>query len=190
VATEIAEWPLNQVVKVLCFYHPDDEPELRARQERQLVRLFDACRKTRHELLVEIIAPAGMAVEATTIARALDRLYDLGVKPDWWKLEPTDDPAAWRNVAQVIEGRDPYCRGVVLLGLSQPTETLVAAFAATAGVPVIRGFAVGRTIFNDAARAWLAGEIDDAAAVRRLGDNLSTLVEAWRRSRSDVGRAA
>jgi 5-dehydro-2-deoxygluconokinase len=190
VATEIAEWPLNQVVKVLCLYHPDDAPDLRERQERQLVRLFDACRKTRHELLVEIIAPPKMPVDGTTIARALRRLYDLGVKPDWWKLEPMDDPTAWRKVAQVIEGRDPYCRGVLLLGLSQPTEALIAAFEATSAVPVVKGFAVGRTIFNDAARAWLAGEIEDAEAVEMLRENLSILVEAWRRTRAAVGQAA
>src|SRR6185437_7086909 len=51
VGAEIAQWPLTQVVKALCLYHPDDEAELRARQERQLLRLFDACRATRHELL-------------------------------------------------------------------------------------------------------------------------------------------
>ena len=190
VATELAEWPLTHVVKVLCFYHPDDEAGLRDRQERQLVRLFDACRKTRHELLVEIIVPPGMATDATTVACAIDRLYSLGVKPDWWKLEPMDDPDAWRNVAGIIESRDPYCRGVVLLGLSQPIEVLTAAFSATAGVPVVKGFAVGRTIFNDAARAWLAGEIDDAQAVGRLTEKFSTLVEAWRRSRAAVRQGA
>ena len=189
VAAEIADWPLNQVVKVLCLYHPDDEAELRARQERQLARLFDACRKTRHELLIEIIVPAGSPSDATTVARALERLYDLGIKPDWWKLEPMDDPAHWRNVAAVVEARDPFCRGVVLLGLSQPTETLLAAFAAVADVPVVKGFAVGRTIFNDPARGWLAGEIGDAAAVRMLAQNLSVLVEGWRRARAE-GQAA
>jgi 5-dehydro-2-deoxygluconokinase len=190
VATDIAEWPLNQVVKVLCHYHPDDEAELRGRQERQLLRLYDACRKTRHELLVEIIVPAGMASDATTVARALERLYGLGIKPDWWKLEPVDDPTAWRNVAAVIEAKDPLCRGVVLLGLSQPVETLLAAFAAVADIPVVKGFAVGRTIFNDAARAWLAGEIDDEAAVAVLAANFSALVEGWRRARASVGQAA
>ncbi|HZZ70246.1 MAG TPA: DUF2090 domain-containing protein, partial [Phenylobacterium sp.] len=190
VGAEIAQWPLNQVVKVLCLYHPNDEPELRGRQERQLVRLFDACRATRHELLVEIIAPAGMATDATTISRALDRLYGLGIKPDWWKLEPMDDPAHWRHVAAVIEARDPFCRGVVLLGLSQPAETLLAAFRAAANVPIVKGFAVGRTIFNDAARAWLAGEIDDETAVGTLAKNLAMLVEGWRRARADVEHAA
>jgi 5-dehydro-2-deoxygluconokinase len=190
VATELAAWPLNHVVKVLLFYHPDDEPALRERQERQVRRLFDACRKTRHELLLEIIAPPDSAVDAHTIARAVARFYDLGVKPDWWKLEPMDDPAAWRNIETVIAERDPFCRGVVLLGLSQPTETLLAAFEATAHVPVVKGFAVGRTIFHDPARDWLAGEIDDATAVGRLAGTLSYLVDAWRRARAGVGRAA
>lgn len=190
VATELATWPLNHVVKVLVFYHPDDEPVLRERQERQIGRLFDACRKTRHELLLEIIAPPESAVDATTIARAVARFYDLGVRPDWWKLEPMDDPAAWRNIETVITARDPFCRGVVLLGLSQPTENLLSAFEATARVPVVKGFAVGRTIFHEPARAWLAGEIDDAGAVGQLAGTLSYLVEAWRRARAGVGQAA
>jgi len=190
VATELAQWPLNHVVKVLVSYHPDDEPALRERQERQVLRLFDACRKTRHELLLEVIAPPDSAVDATTIARAIERFYDLGVKPDWWKLEPMDDPAAWRNIEAAIAARDPFCRGVVLLGLSQPTETLLAAFEATARVPVVKGFAVGRTIFHEPARAWLSGEIDDAAAVRQLAEKLSFLVDGWRRAQTGAERAA
>jgi 5-dehydro-2-deoxygluconokinase len=190
VAVEIGGWPLTQVVKALCFYHPDDEPELRARQERQLRRLFEACRSTQHELLLEIILPPGMAVDSATTARALTQIYDLGVRPDWWKLEPLAETSAWRQVAEVIEARDRYCRGVVLLGLSQPMDALAAAFEAAAAIPVVKGFAVGRTIFEGPARDWLAGEIDDAAAVGQLRRNLSTLVEAWRRSRAGVGRAA
>ena len=79
---------------------------------------------------------------------------------------------------------------MVLLGLSQPVETLLAAFGAAAAVPVVKGFAVGRTIFNAAARGWLAGEIDDAAAVAMLAANFSALVEGWRRARAAVGQAA
>jgi 5-dehydro-2-deoxygluconokinase len=190
VGAELSTWPLNHVAKVLVHYHSDDEPGLRERQERQVLRLFDACRKTRHELLLEIIAPAGSSVDAHTVARAMARFYDLGVKPDWWKLEPMADAAAWRHVEGVVAARDPFCRGVVLLGLSQPMEALEAAFAAVADIPVVKGFAVGRTIFNAAARAWLAGEVDDDAAVAMLADNLRRLSEAWRRARAAVGRAA
>ncbi|RZA12942.1 MAG: DUF2090 domain-containing protein, partial [Lysobacteraceae bacterium] len=82
VATELATWPGNHVVKCLVFYHPDDAQDLRERQERQLLRLHDAARKTGHELLVEIIASRNGAVADDTVSRVIQRLYDLGMKPD------------------------------------------------------------------------------------------------------------
>jgi 5-dehydro-2-deoxygluconokinase len=190
VAAELTEWPLRQVVKCLVFYHPDDEIGLRERQERQLLRLFDACRKTRHELLLELILPSGMASDSRTVARALRRLYSLGVRPDWWKLEPLTDPAAWREIELVIAENDPLCRGVVLLGLSAPESELLASFETAAPFPIVKGFAVGRTIFYDVAREWLAGRIDDEAAVAALVGKFKALVDAWRRLRGAAEKAA
>jgi 5-dehydro-2-deoxygluconokinase len=190
VATELAEWPLNHVVKCLVFYHPDDEIELRERQERQLLRLFDACRKTRHELLVEVILPKGMDSDSRTVARAIRRLYAIGVRPDWWKLEPVADPAAWREIEIAVNENDPLCRGVVLLGLSAPEAELLASFEVAARYPIIKGFAVGRTIFYDVAREWLSDRLDDDEAVAALAGKLSVLVEAWRRARAAGEKAA
>jgi 5-dehydro-2-deoxygluconokinase len=180
VGATLREWPLRQTVKCLVLYHPNDEAELRARQERQLARLFDACRKTRHELLLEIIVSVGGPVDATTAAHAMSRVYDLGIRPDWWKLEPNADPAAWRAIAGTVQARDPACRGVVLLGQSAQTEILVAAFRAATPFKIVKGFAVGRTIFAEPARQWLTGAIDDAQAIDALARNFAVLVEAWR----------
>src|SRR3546814_269204 len=105
VATELATWPRNHVVKCLAFYHHDDPDDLRERQERQLLRLQDAARKTGHELLVEIIAANAGPVDDHTVARAIQRLYDLGMRPDWWKLEPSDSADAWRNIERTIVDR-------------------------------------------------------------------------------------
>ena len=190
VATELAEWPLNHVVKCLVFYHPDDPPTLREAQERQLVRLADACRKTRHEFLLEVIAPKGMPVDAGTIADCLQRFYALGIRPDWWKLEPSDDVAAWRNIEAVIRRNDPWCRGVVLLGLSAPIEDLMASIKVAATIPIIKGFAVGRTIFHDVARDWLAGRMGDSAAVAAMATRFDTLTKAWRLARAAQEQAA
>lgn len=183
VATELATWPANHVVKCLVFYHPDDPADLRDRQERQMLRLQDACRKTGHELLLEIIASKNGQVGSDTIPRAIQRLYDLGMKPDWWKLEPTDDRQAWSGVERTILANDPLCWGVLLLGLSATEEALVASFEVAAATPIVKGFAVGRTIFADAAERWLAGLIDDEAAVTDLAARFSVLVEAWRAAR-------
>lgn len=186
VATELATWPLNHVVKCLVHYHPDDEAGLRERQDRQLLRLFDACRKTRHELLVEIIVPAGMPVDAHTVARAISRIYEIGVRPDWWKLEPNASPPIWENIESAIAQGDRYCRGVVLLGSSAPQSELVSSFIAAAPFKVVKGFAVGRTIFDEVARAWFGGVTGDDAAVNGMAEKLAALVSAWRHARAEA----
>lgn len=182
-AVSLREWPSHHVVKCLVFYHPDDVPEMRAAQDREIMRLFDACRATRHELLLEIIASRHGPIDTTTVAEVIDHIYSLGVYPDWWKLEPASDPTAWTHVEAAIARHDPHCRGVVLLGLSEPTETLLASFGAAAPCRIVKGFAVGRTIWHDVARRWLDGEIDDAAAEAELAANFGHLVDAWQRVR-------
>ncbi len=179
VGTSLIEWPVGQTIKCLCFYHPDDPPALKEQQERQLLRLYAAARTVGRELLIEIIAGKHGALKDDTVSSVVQRLYDLGIKPDWWKLEPLKTPAAWRAVADVIERNDPLCRGIVLLGLEAPEEDLEAAFAIAASEPMVKGFAVGRTIFNEPARAWLRGSITDEAAIDAMASKFGRLAGAW-----------
>jgi 5-dehydro-2-deoxygluconokinase len=186
VGAELSSWPLNHVVKCLVTYHPDDAADLKGRQDRQLKRLFDACRKTRHELLLEIILPRDMPLDSRTLARALAHVYALGVRPDWWKLPPGGGPAHWQAVQDTIRREDPLCRGVLLLGQSQPEDELVACFANAAPFGIVKGFAVGRTIFQDVARAWFADAMSDADAVKAMAANFSRLANAWQGARTAV----
>jgi 5-dehydro-2-deoxygluconokinase len=65
----------------------------------------------------------------------------------------------------------------------RPEDELIAGFRTAALNPVVKGFAVGRTIFADAAARWLSGEIDDAAAIDDLATRPGALVHAWRTAR-------
>ena len=56
-------------------------------------------------------------------------------------------------------------------------------------MPVVKGFAVGRTIFADAAERWLTGKIDDEAAIEDLARRFSVLVDAWRAAKANQGAA-
>jgi 5-dehydro-2-deoxygluconokinase len=184
VAAEILTWPLQQVVKCLVIYHPDDPIDLRARQDRQLKRLFDACRSTRHELLLEIIHPSESAVDAETTARAMTQIYALGVRPDWWKLPPSENSAVWQAIQDTIAREDPLCRGVLVLGLSASESRLVSAFAAAAPFAIVKGFAIGRSVFHDVARDWLSGAVNDSQATEAMALKFSTLAAAWRSARA------
>jgi 5-dehydro-2-deoxygluconokinase len=177
--SRLIDWPVDHCIKVLCFYHPDDPAELRLVQMEKLRTAHDAARKVGRDLLIEIIAGKHGALGEDTVARALGQIYDAGIRPDWWKLEPQASPAAWAAIDTAIETRDPYCRGVVLLGLDAPMSELKAGFAVARKARSVRGFAVGRSIFGQAASAWLAGEIDDAAAVAEMARRFGWLVEVW-----------
>jgi 5-dehydro-2-deoxygluconokinase len=179
---EIAEWPVTHTAKVLCFYHPNDPDDVKRGQERELRRIYDACRGVGRELLIELIASAGGPLTDDTMASVMRRLYQIGIKPDWWKLEDQPSTAAWRQIAAVIEDNDPDCRGIVLLGQDVPEAELVAAFRRAAPCARVKGFAVGRTIFAGPARSWLAGQMRDDELVDAMAANFASLVAAWRRA--------
>ncbi|HEV7256016.1 MAG TPA: 5-dehydro-2-deoxygluconokinase [Mesorhizobium sp.] len=181
--SQLVEWPVDHCIKVLCFWRPDDAAELKDEQGRTLRAVYDAARKIGRELLVEIICGKHGPLADDTVATALAEVYALGVKPDWWKLEPQASKAAWRGIEAVIAENDPFCRGVVMLGLEAPHEKLVQAFAAVAEVSVVKGFAVGRTLFMPAAEGWLSGRMTDEEAVADMAGRFERLTEAWESSR-------
>ncbi|MDK1384089.1 5-dehydro-2-deoxygluconokinase [Sinorhizobium sp. 8-89] len=177
--SRLIDWPVDHCIKVLSFFHPDDPIELKAAQIAKLRSAFEAARKVGREILIEIIAGKHGKLDDLTIPRALGELYDAGLKPDWWKLEPQASRGAWAAIDAVIETRDPLCRGVVLLGLEAPYEVLKDGFAAARTSKTVKGFAVGRTIFADASKAWLAGAITDEQAIADMAARFKALVDLW-----------
>ncbi len=78
--------PLEHVVKCLVFYHPDDDPALREEQEAQVVSLLEACRATRHELLLEVMAgKSGDVDSGASFALAAAQPLCKGGPDDLWR---------------------------------------------------------------------------------------------------------
>ena len=164
----LRSWPAEHVVKCLSYFSTADLPRLRL--------LHQACVDTGHELLLEIIAPR--------LSEALAEIYAAGIRPDWWKLPPPASDAEWEEITRAITTNDPWCRGVILLGMEASEEALERGFALAARHPVCKGFAVGRTLFMEAARRWFAGRTSDDEVVREVSRNYASLVQAWRKARS------
>ena len=178
--SRLAEWPVNHCVKVLAPLRTDDAEDLIAYHERTLVDLADACRRTGHEFLLEIInGRADRYADPDQILALMARLYELGIMPDWWKLEPIADPAFWTRSGDIVRAHDPHLQGIIVLGKEMPDDELVRVLAMARGEPLVRGFAIGRTIFSDAARQWFAGDIDDAAATEMMSAVYRRLIAAW-----------
>lgn len=186
----LSEWPLEHVVKALCFCHPDDDAEIWARQEETVLRLFHASRRNRLEFLLEVIPSRVGPVSDDTTARLIERFYALGVYPDWWKLEPMRSQAAWKAACKAIEQHDAHTRGIVVLGIGSSEAELAKSFAAAARQPLVKGFAVGRTIFDAPAKDWFAEKIGDAEAVARMAESYRRLCRIWDAARTTGEKAA
>ena len=70
-------------------------------------------------------------------------------------------------------------------------EHLAASFASAAKHDLVKGFAVGRTIFGD---TWLAHGLpddisDDEHAVEQMSENYAAICELWDNTRNTKGEA-
>lgn len=180
--SQLISWPKEQVVKCLAFYHPEDEAELKQQQDRKLLEVYQACCRSGHELLLEIILPQDKTQQESHYATILQQLYNLGIKPDWWKL-PSQSKASWQALSQVIETHDPYCRGILILGLDAPEVAFAESFQAAASIPMVKGFAVGRTIFGEPASQWLAGKINDETLIEQVSSRYRRLIQLWQEAK-------
>ena len=179
IGSRLVEWPVTHTVKCLAFCHPDDPADLKAEQGRTLRGLADAARRLDRELMLEIVAGRHGELRDDTTAQVLRDLYELGVKPDWWKLEAQPGAAAWAAISDAIAAGDRWCRGVVMLGQEATDAELDSALATAAGAPCVRGFAIGRAVFAEPAQEWLAGRLDDSAATAAMAERFARLASLW-----------
>ncbi|MEY8771941.1 5-dehydro-2-deoxygluconokinase [Erwinia sp. ACCC 02193] len=183
IGSQLVDWPQEHVVKCLVFYHPHDSAELRKEQDELILDVWQGCNKTGHELLLEVILPENNPdKQESYYLEMLSHFYSLGIQPDWWKLPPLS-LESWQAISGLIEQQDPWCRGILILGLDAPEEKLKAGFAAAAQAPWVKGFAVGRTIFGQPSRQWLQGELNDEALIAEVKGNYLRLIDYWREVR-------
>ena len=178
----LQEWPKNQVVKLLCFFSPDNEFIGNKEQENKIIQLFKAARRSRLEFLLEIIPIKKTNVSGNgsqTVSKAIQRCYDIGVYPDWWKLESSLSSENWKEITSAINQNDPNTRGVLLLGLGKSIEELEESFKIARKFNIIKGFAIGRTVFQDVAENWISECINDNDAINKMVQNYSRLCKAW-----------
>lgn len=180
IGTHLAEWPVTQTVKLLLPYRLDDPADIRRHHDQLLARLYDACRTAGRELLVEIITShSGQPVAADDIPVIMDQIYQQGIYPDWWKLEPVDGAGFWQACGDLVRRYDPYAQGIIVLGKQMPADQLTAMFAAAKREAMVNGFAIGRTIFWGPAEDWFAGRSDDETATRQMAAAFAGLIDAW-----------
>lgn len=160
----LRSWPKGDVIKV--FLSGMNDIAL-------LPSLSRACQVAGHELLVEIVG-----ADVHEHIAYMEAIYRLDVFPAWWKLPMHDSAGDWELIRQLVRRRDPSCFGALILGDKRPLTELAEAFE---GIPrdFIRGFAVGRSFWQDEAEAYLQDALDENTLIDTVAKKYSFLVEAW-----------
>lgn len=120
-----------------------------------------ACRALGRVWILEVLRPDG----GLDLTREMTQLR--GLSPDYWKV-PIPDEVSPMMASVVTE--DPCCRGVLWLGGGQPLSELERRLSELASLPLSRGFAVGRTVFEQPF-------LDDQPEA--VADLFERLVESW-----------
>lgn len=177
-ALALRSWPTEHVAKCLVYYDVADSEPLRVAQESALISLQQAARATGREWLLELIPPGGSRSDEAVLA-SMRRFYEIGLKPDWWKLPPSTEPDTWKRIGDLLRASDPHVRGVILLGLDSSEADLGRAFSASADESLVRGFAVGRAIFWPSAERWFEGRASDQEAIAEVRSAFLRIVDRW-----------
>jgi myo-inositol catabolism protein IolC len=173
--------------KVLVRYNPDDDPVLKERQLGRLKRLADWLHEHGTKFLFELLVPAtedqlakaggdsdryDAELRPELMRRAIEDAQSYGIEVDIWKIEGVDareDAVMLAEQARSGEGR----AGVtcVLLGRGASREKVEQWLQAASPVEGFIGFAIGRSIWWDALKAFLAEELDREAAATQIAEN-------------------
>jgi 5-dehydro-2-deoxygluconokinase len=181
--------------KVLVRYNPDDDAELNQRQLERLKRLADWLHDNGRKFLFELLVPATegqlASVEGDTdrydaelrpalMREAIVAIQKFGIEVDIWKIEGVDereDAAMLAEQARSGEGRSGVA--CVLLGRGASNEKVEQWLRVAAPVDGFIGFAIGRSIWWDALKAFLEDGLDREVAASLIADDYLRFVQVY-----------
>jgi myo-inositol catabolism protein IolC len=187
--------------KVLVRYNPDGDAEMNARQTARLKRLSDWLHDHDRKFLFELLVPATEAqlesvggdtdrfdaeLRPDLMIRTIAAFQDAGVEADVWKIEGVDDRSdCERIVAQARSGgRDGVV--CVVLGRGASIEKVDQWLRAGAPVDGYVGFAIGRSIWWDALKAFLDGSLEREQAAEQIAGHYLRFIQVYEEATAKV----
>ena len=181
--------------KVLVRLNPDGDAGMNERQLGRLKRLADWLHAHERKFLFELLVPATEEQLASVggdadrydaelrpelMRRAIEASQRAGVEVDVWKIEGVDEQADAAMLAEQARS-GPGREGVtcVLLGRGASTEKVEQWLREAAPVDGFVGFAIGRSIWWDALKGFLSGDLEREAAAAQIAENYLHFVQVY-----------
>ncbi len=183
--------------KVLVRYNPADDEQVRESQTESVARVSAWAERTGRRWLFELLVPPTRVqlgtyedqdhfdrqARPTLTAQAITEFEAAGVHPSIWKLEGYETADGAQQVLRVAALGD-YPAPCIVLGRNAPMPTVEHWIEVAAPLEGFVGFAVGRSVWDQALRDLLGGRMDRKVAVdlvaHRYRDLIDTYLEARR----------
>jgi myo-inositol catabolism protein IolC len=164
--------------KVLVRDNPDFDPAEREQQLGRLAQVSSGLQGIGVPLLYELLVPATGAqldraardpgaydrdIRPGLVARVIADNQAHGVEPALWKVEGLETAEAAQQVADQARAGGRRA-DLIVLGRDAPTERLDHWLEVASRVSAFVGFAIGRSVWEDAVRDYEASGHDEAAA--------------------------
>src|ERR687891_1357894 len=181
--------------KVLVRYNPDADAETNRRQLGRLKELADWLHERDRKFLFELLVPAedsqleqvggdtdryDAELRPALMKRAIQEIQDYGIEVDVWKIEGVDareDAAMLAEQTRAGGGRENVV--CVLLGRGASEAKVDHWLQQAAPVEGFVGFAIGRSIWWDALKGFLGGDLERRAAAEQIADNYLRFVQVY-----------
>jgi len=181
--------------KVLVRMNPDGDAEVNERQLGRLKELADWLHANDGKFLFELLVPAepdqlesvggdtdryDAELRPELMRRAIQQIQDFGIEVDVWKIEGVDERADAESLAELTrkgEGREGVV--CVLLGRGASDDKVDHWLRQAAPVEGFIGFAIGRSIWWDALKGFIDGDLERAAAAEKIADNYLRFVKVY-----------
>ena len=190
--------------KVLVRYNPEGDAEMNERQVERLKRLSDWLHENDRMFLFELLVPAeeeqlekvdgdtdrfDAELRPDLMIKTIEEFQEAGVEADIWKIEGIDTQEDCERIVQAArrDGRD----GVICVVLGRGADDDKVDHWLRQGAPVegYAGFAIGRTIWWDALKGFLDGDLERDEAAQQIADNYLRFVKVYDEAAKETAAA-
>jgi len=181
--------------KVLVRYNPEVDASVNRRQAAQLAMLSRWLRRNDRKLLLELLVPATTAqldrfeghqrdyerqLRPRLLLEAMAALQAADVEPDIWQVEGLHSRTDCEAVVAQARADDRDGVTCIVLGRGADEAQVVEWLTIAAPVDGFGGFAVGRTLWEEALQDFLAERASRQEAVDRIAGRYRHLIDAYR----------
>ena len=168
--------------KALIRYKPDDIPQSKSNQQKNLKILSDYCHKNSYKFLLEVLVFESGIVQSKPMCQVIEELQNAGVEPDVWKMEGMESSSDYQIVITQIQKNGRKDVSLVVLGRGGDEQLVEKWVRESAKIKGVIGFAIGRTIFSNSLLEYKNGTLNKDQTIEKIHNKFVYFYNVFKQS--------